>query len=133
MGKVRNCWGAMKANPNANGFGNLFLRPGDEEVQVNVMIGTYIGRQRFASSLSRPEQQYQLVWSEGYGINQGATPLQIDIARSTGDEDGLRLVRAKKLACGSELPVGAVALRLCTLEANGFWLDHGRFNLEWQA
>lgn len=139
---VRNCWGKMPRDAEDTGFGTEkpFL---DNEApsasDVKLQINSYIGRMRYFSEGSRPEQQYKLVFKnpeDWVNVNIGSM-LSVEIKRvsdpDTGNDIGLDLGESVELI-GSDVEIssGDIELQLCTLEGGEFWIDTGRFELQWE-
>jgi hypothetical protein len=139
---VRNCWGKMPRDAEDTGFGTEkpFL---DNEApsasDVKLQINSYIGRMRYFSEGARPEQQYKLVFKnpeDWVNVNIGSM-LSVEIKRvsdpDTGNDIGLDLGESVELI-GSDVEIssGDIELQLCTLEGGEFWIDTGRFELQWE-
>lgn len=137
--KVRNYWGLMPPGDEATGFGSkVYLIDSDNSAKVQLLVNSYIGRMRYMTRASRPEQQYKLIWKDPDSwINSNVgSRLEIELVREinakTGQEIGLSLGDHVK-ALDSEIQVTRddLILQLCTLEGNEFWIDVGRFEVQW--
>jgi hypothetical protein len=133
----QNYWGAMpmpKRNPNK--FSQLFLEPGQEVAEHQVMINTPIGR-KLLPSAAKPEQVYRLRWSRRaagehrFGNEIITVTFQRVPAARAGETEGLRLTAAHGTADGKPVRRDDVELQLCTLEGDDFWVDSGRFEVFW--
>lgn len=133
----RNNWGLMPSDPDACGFGteHPFLDVSlDESNDVHILVNSCIGRQRFSSKLSRPEQQYKLVWADP-DSKRGSMPLKVKFRRQLDPSDrtevGLEIVDCQALNSDEEITLAELKLQLCTLEGGEFWIDSGRFEVQW--
>ena len=145
----RNAWGLCNG-VDGEGFGGAdgkpFLtkqhEPGDPSEPVELMVGSYIGRLKFDTTLARPEQQYQLVWKNPEQAKKdgfaGNVQVQVSFERMDfdeyGNDKGIRLVEApviiegeKRDSCATDL----LELKLCTLEGGSFWMETAEFDVEW--
>jgi len=138
--EARNFWGLMPSDSEATGFGaDVYLKDTDERATVRLLVNSYIGRMRYMTNASRPEQQYKLVWSDPelwQKRNVGAM-LEVELVRDidleTGKEVGLKLGEQIRSLDGEvEVTREDVELQLCTLEGGEFWIDAGRFEVQWQ-
>lgn len=137
---VRNYWGLMPPDAERTGFGAAPYLDDTEDSKdgVELLINSYIGRMRYMTNASRPEQQYKLVWVDPetwQNVNVGSR-LKVEIIREsdpdTGNDIGLRLGdQVKALDSDVEISRSDVALQLCTLEGGEFWIDTGRFEIQW--
>jgi hypothetical protein len=138
---VRNYWGLMPPDSEATGFGTSepYLDANvDEASNLKLLINSYIGRMRYKSEGSRPEQQYKLVWKnpEKWNNSNIGSMLSVDLLRVTdpesGNDIGLKLGENVELI-GADLEINSedIELQLCTLEGGEFWIDSGRFEVQW--
>jgi hypothetical protein len=138
---VRNYWGLMPPDSEATGFGTAepYLDAKvDQAPNVKLLINSYIGRMRYKSEGSRPEQQYKLVWKnpEKWNNSNIGSMLSVDLLRvtnlETGNDIGLKLGDNIELI-GADLEINSedIELQLCTLEGGEFWIDSGRFEVQW--
>ena len=138
---VRNYWGLMPPDSEKPGFGTdepYLAAEVDSAPDIKLLINSYIGRMRYKSEGSRPEQQYKLVWKNPdawTNINTGSA-LSVEIRRvtdpETGNDVGLELGDKVELI-GSDVEITSddIVLQLCTLEGGEFWIDTGRFEIQW--
>jgi Virulence factor SrfB len=137
--KVRNYWGLMPTDDEATGFGaDPYLDDKQDSKRVELLVNSYIGRMRYLTCAARPEQQYKLVWKnpEDMIAKRTGTRLEVEIVRrvdsSTGQEMGLELgASLRALDGGVEVTKDDLILQLCTLEGGEFWIDSGRFEIQW--
>jgi hypothetical protein len=137
---VRNYWGLMPPDSEATGFGTsepYLDANADEASNVKLLINSYIGRMRYKSEGSRPEQQYKLVWKNPEKWKNKGSMLSVDLLRLSdsdkGNDIGLELGESVELI-GSDEEISSedIELRLCTLEGGEFWIDTGRFEVQWK-
>jgi hypothetical protein len=138
---VRNYWGLMPPDSEKPGFGTdepYLAAEVDSASDIKLLINSYIGRMRYKSEGSRPEQQYKLVWKNPdawTNVNTGSA-LSVEIRRvtdpETGNDVGLELGDKVELI-GSDVEITSddIVLQLCTLEGGEFWIDTGRFEVQW--
>ena len=149
--RTRNYWGVMKSKHNAKGFnGEPILTPEDDNnfnKEVNresrtggrykgreMMIEEYIGRQKYYSSRSVPEQQYQLHWT-GDKADSPKSALIVRLRRvSEEDEDDIELedVEFTDPDEAARLDKSKVVLLLNTLPKEGFWMEEACFEVEFE-
>jgi len=137
--KVRNYWGLMPTDDEATGFGaDPYLDDKQDSKRVELLVNSYVGRMRYLTGAARPEQQYKLVWKnpEDMIAKKAGTRLEIEIVRkvdpSTGQEMGLELGDTARALDGEvEVTKDDLNLHLCTLEGGEFWIDSGRFEIQW--
>ena len=134
-----NYWGLMPPDPDAMGFGGPpFLNSDENTKTVQVLVNSYIGRQRFLSQSSRPEQQYKLVWADPETKREKNTRLEVTFVRKSDPDSGAD-VGLKIESCRipdapeeqTEIHPEDLKLQLCTLEGGEFWIDSGRFEIQW--
>jgi hypothetical protein len=138
--KVRNYWGLMPKEDDDTGFGaDPYLTDKDDKAKVKLLVNSYIGRLRFLTRASRPEQQYKVVLKNANKAakrTQMVSMLEVELLRDvdteTGQEIGLRLGSEVKALDGDvQLDRADLELQLCTLEGGEFWIDSGRFEIQW--
>ena len=136
----RNQWGLMPQDSKLD-FGKLLLDSKDDEKLVDLMIQDRIGR-RLLPSISRPEPMYRLMWRDRKRINDhqaGALPtLSVTLRRSNvqAGEDAppaevLEMIDVVGLYNGAPVSLTDVELQLWTMDSNEYWMDAGRFQVEW--
>lgn len=137
-GKVRNYWGLMPPDDEGTGFGaEVYLNDDEDSKTVQLLVNSYIGRMRYLTRASRPEQQYKLVWKDPDGMvsKKAGSRLEVNIVRNIGEggqEVGLAVGNSVKALDGDvEVTAEDVVLQLCTLEGGEFWVDSGRFEVQW--
>lgn len=146
---TKNYWGIMKRGRDAKGFNGepillphendnsakLVKRPDGQEYRgTEMMIGEYIGRQKYYSSESSPEQQYKLHWT-GNKVDAPKSPIVVLIERvpmeKEGDEDDIRLAGVEFTSSEEQnLDASKVVLLLNTLPEEGFWMDEACFEVK---
>lgn len=145
---MRNFWGVISAagdfgdnepflsNRQMDNAKNTFTVDGVTFHGANIVVGSYIGRQKYNVRNASVEQQYQLKW---IGKNADGAPrpapasLAVIFERVNDGEDDdivIRDVRAINAADDGTVSVSDVELQLCTLPAGGFWMDECRFEVE---
>lgn len=138
---IRNFWGVMRKG---KGFGTILLSNEDESNKQNVCeiagesyyghlmtLESYIGRQKYYSKYSTPEQQYQLHW---IGDPQEAprAALAVCIQRRINEEndDDIELVNVQTTdPMDAQCDMSKVKLMLKTLPPEGFWMEEAMFNI----
>jgi hypothetical protein len=129
-------WCAMPARGRNRGRREPYLVPGCEEVTVEIMIGTGIGRKSLAS-VAKPEQVYRLRWTEQGKPKTGAVneTLRVTLRRKApnnpGEIEEIDLVAVEPVDGGRPVSLRDVELQMCTLEDEEFWLDSGKFEVVW--
>lgn len=146
---TKNYWGLLKPG-GAAGFDNGPMITAAEDSNANKVIkkrggktfqgsemrvGQYIGRQKYYSSRSVPEQQYQLCWN-GPEDKAPRSSVAVIIERCLNEEqdDDIRIRQAEftdeadAAVCSPE----DLELRLVTLPQEGFWMDEARFDVNFE-
>ena len=129
-------WGAMPTRNQPTEFSRLYLDPKQSEATHPILIGTCIGRKLHASA-TKPEQVYQLRWSDRERFSDGAhnATLQVTFRRvpaaQYGDLESLTITGVKGTAGSQSVTKDDVKLQLCTLEGDEFWVDTGRLEVRW--
>jgi hypothetical protein len=138
-----NAWGRCpaKGDYGFGGKGGLpFLdRNESQSKPVKMLLNGYIGRMKFNSSQTVPEQQYQLVWRnpEEHEKKFPGNP-QVEVAfercepGEDGNDTGIKLLDGSVLVKGEEMPSNVLELKLCTLEGGSFWMESAEFDVEWE-
>lgn len=149
-----NYWGIMPHDNRTNGFrkGGILLTPqentnedkeftsriGEKFNGKEVMINTYIGRQKYLAQNTMPERIYKLRWL-GAQEESPQCPLAIVVSRKTSacgydeddpyacDEDDIELVSVTPTGPCPNFDPSKVELQLRTLSDDGFWMDECRF------
>lgn len=129
-------WGAMPTRNQPNQFSRQYLEPKQNEATHPILIGTCIGR-KILPSATKPEQVYRFRWVDRdrfTGAAHNAT-LQVTLKRvpptQPGDMESLAIVNVKGTAGEHTVTKDDVELQLCTLEGDEFWVDAGRFEINW--
>ena len=136
--KVRNYWGLMPPDDEGTGFGaEVYLNDNEDSKKIQLLINSYVGRMRYLTRASRPEQQYKLIWKDPEEMlsKKVGSRLEVDLIRkldSDGQEIGLAIGdKVKALDGDVEVTADDLILQLCTLEGGEFWIDSGRFEIQW--
>ncbi len=97
-------------------------------------IGSYIGRQKYNSEYSTPEQQYQLVWTgEDKDAPQSHLAVCIHRRPNAENDDDIELGEvAPTSLMDAGCDMSKVKLRLKTLPPSGFWMEEARFDMWWK-
>ena len=136
--RMQNYWGRIAGEPKPFLSDDVLLAPDQEEADVRLMTGSFIGRARFLNHVL-PEQVYVLQWDKA--DSEGHKLVDIKLRRRQPSEGGnryamsaesLELVSATDAQTGKKLPLSHLKLRLCTLpQAEEHWQDTGRFEVRW--
>ena len=112
---------------------HVFERHGRSFHGTEMKVDQFIGRQKYCSASSRPEQQYKLCWNgpkdkrpkDAMAVvikrcrnKEGEDDICIDDIEFTNDDDAQN--------CDME----NLELRLMTLPKDGFWMDSPRFDID---
>jgi hypothetical protein len=131
-------WGAMPTRNQPNQFSRQYLEPKQNEATHPILIGTCIGRKALPSA-TKPEQVYRFRWVDRTrfaGAAHNAT-LQVTLKRLPpalpGDMESLTITKVTGNAGTEIVSKDDVELQLCTLEGEEFWVDAGRFEINWAA
>lgn len=129
-------WGAMPTRNQPDQFSRQYLEPRQNEATHPILIGTRIGRKTLPSA-TKPEQVYRFRWTDRdrfVGAAHNAT-LEVTLKRvppeNPGDMEGLAIARVGGKAGDEPVTADDVELQLCTLESDEFWIDAGRFEVNW--
>lgn len=97
-----------------------------------LMINTYIGRQKFISKNAHPEQQYQLCWEgapEDAPIGTLAVIFQRRLDENAEDDDIEISSVTPTSPDDADKDMSLVTLKLKTLPEAGFWMDECRYEV----
>lgn len=152
---TRNYWGLVKSH--GRGFdgvdGEPILRPNEESNEKKTFtmdgktfhgtpmrIGQFIGRQKYYSRQSVPEQQYELCWlGRPEQAPRGAVAVVINRTQHEDEfgltDDDIELEECRFIDEEDEMrsEPSLVGLRLNTLPQKGFWMEEARFNMDLDA
>lgn len=154
----KNYWGLMRPNARIAGFADegIFLEPNGPHKETNegrtfevdgnifrgngIMIGSYIGRQKYMADDTMPERLYKLRWT-GPANDRPLSQLAIVIRRKEQyydenssdsyaiDEDDIELVSVESTDPEETFDPSFVELQLRTLSEAGFWMEECCFNM----
>lgn len=146
--RTRNYWGVMNRKGEKGFNGEPILTPEEEDNSSKVvtkldgstyngremMIEEYIGRQKYYSSQSVPEQQYQLHWT-GDKADAPKSPLIVRLRRVSEeeeDEDDIELedIEFTDPNEAERLDKSKIELLLNTLPKEGFWMEEACFEVK---
>ena len=127
----KNIWGDSKQT---NFDKNLFLGLEESEATVRMLLGTCIGRKRYASREVLPDQVYKLRWKNPKRAAAKMTVLQVTLQREQqeGAAEALQIVAVTGTDDhGQPVTKDDVELQVCTLPDEGFWMDHPCLDVRW--
>jgi hypothetical protein len=135
----RNYWGVMPSGAALN-FGRLLLDVSEDQKSVQLMIRDRIGRTSMRPP-SRPEPMYRLLWrnrkklSKIQAVAQPTLTVTLQRSRVRGDHpypdtEILQLAEVRGEYEGKPVGLGDVELQLCAMDADEYWIDAARFNIE---
>jgi hypothetical protein len=138
----RNWWGAM--HPVGAGglgidpgqFAATYMGPDKEEADVEILVGTVIGRKRLQMG-GAPEPVYVLRWRDPQwrsgGLAKATAKLRVTLRREftgEGEEyESLQAVAVEGEFNDRPVRLEDIELKLCSLAQREFWMETGRFNV----
>ncbi len=134
-----NYWGVLPASERGGFQGDKkIITPttNASEDWFRIRIGSRIGRLSVPSRISRPEQVYELRWTDFERRKQGnktMTIIEAKFRREISPQgESLVLTEVRGLEGEPRVDLGDVELKLCTMERERFWLDEGCFNVRFE-
>jgi hypothetical protein len=131
----------MPSEARPNQFGNVYLTPEQDVNDCKVQINTHIGR-RLLPSAAKPEPIYLLRWRDPErrtgrqgNVNETLTVRFQRVAPlKPGQGETLALEQVLSGTFNNQ-PVAPqeIELKLCTIQQGKYWMDTGRFEINWPS